>query len=680
MIQITIVGAGVHGMRMAEVYGRFPGARIRAIVSKSRPLPEHHGAGPLVRSAEEWQTRFGRPSQNDVFDLCVHTDILLGVLSDFAAIGAKKFILPKPVVLTGHDLSRLEGLRRRYRLDIVVASQWHYASITKIVRDFMRKNRRKISRVELTYSGKISGERSSRYTPLSAYLPHALQILLDTKVISKTSCPDIENYSDSRIVVNYAGKWRTRVESDISAPERISMLEIYFSDKKRPVFSADLSFKRKKTGGNLLEFPYVAAGRKKTPIEKDVLEEMVGPVLRYFSGEISTANVLTLDAYLPVARALIQVNEYRKHTVAIIGGGIFGSLAALELAKRGLNAVLLEKEADILLGASLVNQCRVHMGYHYPRDSRTARETLAAKSAFENAFPSAIRKIDNFYLIAKHHTKTDAAAYERFCKDVGLGYEANFPKNVSLNREKIEQSYKVPEKIFDAKRLRRCIHTMISRQQKVRLHVSSRVEDITRMKDGFEIIYDEAGTKRKIFVSAVVNATYAGLNQINKMAGVPTSPYQYELCEEMVVRAPWKKTGWAILDGPFFGAMPFGYAREYLLYDVELSVLERSIGEHPHFKHDLAFYDKSKKRLARFKAYQNKWSEFIPDITRCKYVRSIHTVRAVLPKVDKTDARPTLVNELAPGYWQIFSGKITTSIPQASEVARAVELYLHSKS
>ena len=48
--------------------------------------------------------------------------------------------------------------------------------------------------------------------------------------------------------------------------------------------------------------------------------------------------------------------------VAIVGGGIYGATVAIVLARNGHTVTLLERSPDILLGASGVNQCRLHRG------------------------------------------------------------------------------------------------------------------------------------------------------------------------------------------------------------------------------------------------------------------------------------------------------------------------------
>ena len=44
--------------------------------------------------------------------------------------------------------------------------------------------------------------------------------------------------------------------------------------------------------------------------------------------------------------------------VGVIGAGIFGCTTAIELAKKGINVTLMEKNDDILQGASKCNNNR----------------------------------------------------------------------------------------------------------------------------------------------------------------------------------------------------------------------------------------------------------------------------------------------------------------------------------
>ncbi|HQU59545.1 MAG TPA: FAD-dependent oxidoreductase, partial [Saprospiraceae bacterium] len=66
----------------------------------------------------------------------------------------------------------------------------------------------------------------------------------------------------------------------------------------------------------------------------------------------------------------------------IVGGGIFGIYAALYLAKKGQRICLVEKERALLKKASIVNQARLHSGYHYPRSVATALMSNDNKARF----------------------------------------------------------------------------------------------------------------------------------------------------------------------------------------------------------------------------------------------------------------------------------------------------------
>ncbi|MBC7774884.1 MAG: FAD-dependent oxidoreductase, partial [Phycisphaerae bacterium] len=66
----------------------------------------------------------------------------------------------------------------------------------------------------------------------------------------------------------------------------------------------------------------------------------------------------------------------------VVGGGIFGCYAALHLAGRGAKVAILEKEARLFQKASLVNQARLHSGYHYPRSVATAAMSDEHKARF----------------------------------------------------------------------------------------------------------------------------------------------------------------------------------------------------------------------------------------------------------------------------------------------------------
>ncbi len=678
MQHLTIVGAGVQGLRMADKYRGAPAACVlRAISSPHRPEEVVLKGTPYVSGAHEWLTNFGRPSKRDVFDIQVHPELILQVVESYVAIGAKNFILPKPVALSEEGLESLRALIRKNRLAVVVASQWHYSALVTDIKRFVEKNKKKIVRVDSVSQGTFDNLRQQRYTAASAFLPHQVQVLLDTGIVEEFSMPLVEEISRESSSCFFEKPYRVSLRSNINSSRRQEFLKIYLKGDTDPALVAD--FSRKVVGGSI-RYPSLTIKGKTKHIKEDVLEKMRDAHCDYFS-KVQNGSVLTFDTYLPVARLLVNLYMSKGRTVMVVGGGIFGMLSAVEIAKKGLFVILFEKEQETLKGASLVNQCRVHMGYHYPRDKTTVLENKPAQKEFEKRFKSAIvTDLENHYLIAKEHSLTSSDDFRAFCDELGLPYALKWPKGIKFKREKISESFNVPERSFDANTLRALLLEEGSKLSNLMFCTGTIVRDITPAGDEFQITYQTGKDRKTFFAKAVVNATYSNSNRLQGKLGITLPEYQYELCEMPVVETPWnKKVGWSIMDGPFFGVMPFGFSDESLFYDVELSVLERYVGVTPRIKNSIAKYDTKASREKRFKSYIKKWSSWIENLEKCKYKYSLYTLRVVIPKKDKTDARPTLINQLVPGFWQIFSGKITTSVPQAIALADVVQKHFQEE-
>ena len=62
-----------------------------------------------------------------------------------------------------------------------------------------------------------------------------------------------------------------------------------------------------------------------------------------------------------------------KKKIAIVGAGLFGCTIALILSKKH-EIDLYETKSDILNEASMCNQFRFHLGFHYPRSTKTVNE------------------------------------------------------------------------------------------------------------------------------------------------------------------------------------------------------------------------------------------------------------------------------------------------------------------
>ena len=65
--------------------------------------------------------------------------------------------------------------------------------------------------------------------------------------------------------------------------------------------------------------------------------------------------------------------------------------------------------------------------------------------------------------------------------------------------------------------------------------------------------------------------------------------------------------------------------------------------------------------------------EYFPEIKNAEYVGSMFTIRAVPPRADDTDERPTLVTKVNEKIISIFSGKITTCVEAARETEKIIQ-------
>jgi hypothetical protein len=381
-----------------------------------------------------------------------------------------------------------------------------------------------------------------------------------------------------------------------------------------------------------------------------------------------------------MSKKKITIKPLQNQKVAVIGAGFFGISAALKLAEKGCRITVYDKEREGIRGASYINQNRMHMGYHYPRSAPTARSSYIYQKAFCKMYKEAVvGNFDHYYCIAKHNSKVTKQEFIEFCDQQGLPHIKEFPKSISLSKDEIDLSIKVPENIYDANLLRNVLAGLLNREECIKQSYSTEVTGIRKLDKGYEIISKSGGLVHKNQYDIIINATYSDINKIVKMAGLKTDEYQYELCEVPIVKVPWvNRTGCGIMDGPFFGILPFGFSEEYMLYDVDHSVLERHCGMLPEFKHDISHYDQEEMRRPRFHRYIEKAKKYIAEMADVTYLYSIYITRVVLLNKDHDDARPTEVICHGDGFYSIFAGKICNAIPAADRVATEVETYLTS--
>lgn len=343
--------------------------------------------------------------------------------------------------------------------------------------------------------------------------------------------------------------------------------------------------------------------------------------------------------------------------VAVIGGGIFGTTSAIYAARAGHDVHLYEKNSGFLRGASGINQYRLHRGYHYPRSPETVVSAMGAESLFREEYGSAV--IDdgvNLYAIARDGSKVSAKQFLASCDTHGLEYR--IITNCELvDPEHVECCIEATEAWFDPHILRRLVEEKIQ-ESGVRTHFNQEVRT-GGLKD-----FDN-----------VIIATYARNNTVLPDSHVHLrEQYQFELCEKPVVIMPeyFGLRGVVVIDGPFMCVDPIGRTGQYVLGNVVHAIHYAAVGHELDIQEDFAplincGVVENPHRTA-FPKFIEHGSQYIPALKDARHVGSMYTIRTVLPNVDDTDERPTIVKRLDERHIRIFSGKIGNCVEAAQKV------------
>lgn len=354
--------------------------------------------------------------------------------------------------------------------------------------------------------------------------------------------------------------------------------------------------------------------------------------------------------------------ETKQH-ILIIGGGVFGLTSAIVLGEAGYEVTLVEKNNDIMLEASLVNQNRVHYGYHYPRSKATAEESLQGLATFKDYYgPSIYDTFDKYYAIAKKGSHLNAEEFASFCDNVGLSLKEAWPEDGILNKDMVEACWLTPEPIFDFHRLKQEIIYRLNKLRKVRVIRNTRplsIEDIPG--GGFDITLTNGYHVKADFI---VNSTYAGIPDFASKNRVEPIKGKFQLCVMPILETDHNfknPFGVTVMDGPFCSIMPKGFNKNhFILYHVTHSVVQQHVGYHSVDWSPIdGFVELDIVELSK---------SFYPVLDKMKLRDSWITTRIVLPDQELDDARPTKLIKHKENVYSIFSGKLTTCVDAAKSI------------
>lgn len=354
--------------------------------------------------------------------------------------------------------------------------------------------------------------------------------------------------------------------------------------------------------------------------------------------------------------------------VAIIGGGIFGVSAALELALEH-EVVLFEQSDELLTGATLTNHNRHHYGFHYPRSAATALQCLAARTSFEELYaPALVWDFDNYYCVAADATKTSATAYLAFCRAVSLPFEERWPPEGVVDRSRIALSLQVQEPVYDHAILSALVRDRL-RSSNVIVRPGHRVVGASITGDGTKRLDVYSNDARAVYdADVLINATYAAYNRACGWLGFARRTFQFNLQELAVIRLPRaRRIGLTIQDGSFPSFLPLGHTDEFLFAHVDASQLVREISDA-----DGGLLGRTPAVHSNFESTREQSAEWSPVLAGATLVRSIFADRVVDPARSDDDARLTEITAHGHGCWSIFGAKVITAVETARRLRRLV--------
>jgi hypothetical protein len=296
----------------------------------------------------------------------------------------------------------------------------------------------------------------------------------------------------------------------------------------------------------------------------------------------------------------------------------------------------------------------LHRGYHYPRSPETATAARRGVEFFVEEYPDAVRRDYRHYMaVSQRDSLVSTRQYLDFCDRLDLSYREEYPS--VLRRKSVDISLRVQEYAVDIDVLREmCWRRLTKTGVQVRLRSPRRLAELAG--------YDW-----------VVLATYARLNDAQSEIPGAAVDYQYEVCEKPVVRLPSAYLGHSvvIMDGPFMCVDPYRPDGTFMLGNVVHAIHATTVGRFPSIPAALIPYLNRGvcwPPQTKLPAFLADASEFFHDIEAAEHLGSMLTVRTVLPNLDYSDARPTIVRRLDERVLAIFSGKLATCVETVREV------------
>jgi hypothetical protein len=348
----------------------------------------------------------------------------------------------------------------------------------------------------------------------------------------------------------------------------------------------------------------------------------------------------------------------------------------LYLAKKGYKIGLIEKENALFKKASIVNQARLHSGYHYPRSVATAIMSDDNKARFTREHEPFINfKFEKYYAIDKFGSFTDAAQFERFCQFVKIKCDA-VTQHPLFNFNRLEALYLTTEYTFDPILIAEYYKEKLKDNKNIELLMSTRILSVEQLNSRWQLEVQNVDSQgfERVEAAGVINATYSGSNAINQLFGVREINLMHEISEMSFVTSPQlKNMGLTVMDGQFGSIMPYGKSDLLSLSSVAYTHHKVSYNNLPTFDCQTKNPDCepnftsicnfcSEKPTSNYRKMMAQIGHYFSDAVQLHYFTSMFTIKSKLKANYIDDGRPTEISQLhsRPDFYCIFAGKINS--------------------
>lgn len=362
----------------------------------------------------------------------------------------------------------------------------------------------------------------------------------------------------------------------------------------------------------------------------------------------------------------------KQYDKVIIGAGLYGLYSALFCGKLGQSVIVLECDSAPFKRATYINQARVHQGYHYPRSVSTAMKSAGYFERFNKDYDFCInREFEKVYATSRQYSWSDGEQFKKFCEAANIPCEELHPERF-FKPQMCDGAFKTREYTYDAMILRDYFLEKLSELKHVEIQYNTNITRIEKLQDAYAVYTDDMEYR----TGFLLNATYAGTNQILDMAGYEKFGIKYELCEIILcdVNETLNPYGFTVMDGPFFSIMPFGKTGIHSLTSVTFTPHTTSYDEVPTFgcqENSKGFCstfrlgncnDCPAKPETAFPYMEKLTKKYLREEFGFTYKSSLFSMKPILMSSEIDDSRPTVIRTYSqkPTFVGVLSGKINT--------------------